>query len=507
MRVLAAFLVVAFAVSAWAQEKATPTRDPEVVKTVSRVEFNDELRAIEKLAAPTFQKRDMRGRLAKTRLIHREGRVVDVKPCERDGQRTVCIDVRVLASAGEIASFVPTSDEAPLAIAWNKGDGIGWMERPVVAPDGGIDFERIFTKLADLIHVSNADPDAERSGGPPATGGPTGGSTAGDRIKSSRAGNREMPPTKNPIAYGSTFRLWLKLFVGACRAADVDAAQHVEDSVIEYDWRRAWLVYCVGDLGWKTWVFDARVVEIEKGSVTIGFNDLKPYWADWQKDAREWGVGQTIDAGGYLTRRVEVPPKVAGTLTVGDDIQVALDVTAFTSMEEMRAANGRFQSTVALRIPVAARRDPPPAPGPSVAPSPDAPPPIAVRKLEKPVGGPSDYLAWLKRFITARFHEDDALAQTIWAEGASKTWVFPATVDAKSDTEVVVRLTSDAYLDELTRRQRWGIGPEGRAVAVADPQLRAALSVGTRVKVTIDLDPEGAGTFLAQIAVWKIVSK
>src|SRR5688572_4950480 len=77
------------------------------VRTESLDAFTAELRELDQIAdLTTLQKVSRQRKLAASRLIHREGRISDVKPCVRDGRERVCVEVEDLREAGERISFL-----------------------------------------------------------------------------------------------------------------------------------------------------------------------------------------------------------------------------------------------------------------------------------------------------------------------------------------------------------------------------------------------------------------
>jgi hypothetical protein len=146
------------------------------------------------------------------------------------------------------------------------------------------------------------------------------------------------------------------------------------------------------------------------------------------------------------------------------------------------------------------------------------------------VGRPSAYRSWIDRFARAAYNNDASEASDLWDEAAAKTWVFPATVKAVGDDQVLVSLTTAAHTDATVTRRirgrepntgvrvdrgraevvgRWGLGPDDIAAVVLDEQLVGALSVGTKVDVTIELDSDGArtamrGPFPVRVAIWRV---
>src|SRR5687768_3343327 len=95
------------------------------VRTESLEAFTAELRDLDQLAdLTTLQKVARRRKLAASRLVHREGRISDVKPCVRDGRELVCVEVEDLRESGERISFLLPSEVASAVMDWSRGDGV-----------------------------------------------------------------------------------------------------------------------------------------------------------------------------------------------------------------------------------------------------------------------------------------------------------------------------------------------------------------------------------------------
>ncbi len=150
------------------------------------------------------------------------------------------------------------------------------------------------------------------------------------------------------------------------------------------------------------------------------------------------------------------------------------------------------------------------------------------RPIAKQTGGPATYAQWIARFARAAYKNDARSASEHWDFGAKKTWLFPATLTESSNGRFRGKLDADGYCDAVVTTsmpgpapdfgvvvvehseksvRRWGFDPKATfEFVVSDQQLAALLSVGSKVEVTVDLDPDGAmqamnGPFRAQLAV------
>jgi len=91
--------------------------------------------------------------------------------------------------------------------------------------------------------------------------------------------------------------------------------------------------------------------------------------------------------------------------------------------------------------------------------SPEPKAPFEPRPLTKPAGDSLGYMSWLKRFVRARF-DGTAWRRTGSGRKGQEDVGVPAVVTEKTESRVSIASALTAYVDEQTRRQRWGLGPE-----------------------------------------------